>query len=67
MKQKKDINFRPQMIFMSEQNWKEALEWSKEINQKKEVQWGRRKRIVKKRGSPVIGTVKTVRNSGVNI
>jgi len=61
MKHNKNINFRPQVMLMSEQNWEDVLNWSKEI-EKGNIQWGRRKRKVKRKGNLVTEIARTVKN-----
>jgi len=39
----------------------------KKETQKKDIQWGRRKKLIKRKGNPVTGIVKIVKNSGVSI
>jgi hypothetical protein len=34
----------------------------KKETQKKDIQWGRKIRLIKRKGNPVIGIVKTVKN-----
>jgi len=61
MKHNKNRNFRPQVMFMSEQNWEDMLNWSKKIK-KGHIQWGRRKRKVKRKGNLVTDIARTVKN-----